>query len=51
MIADPQHPSDLDPVREIGEYISVDLLPEKSPSLEGNPQMIVNRGRLSGYVM
>ncbi len=51
MIADPQHPSDRDPVREIGEYVSVDLLPAKSASLGGNMQMVVSRDRLSSYVM
>jgi hypothetical protein len=47
MVADPEH----DPVRQIGEYVSVALLPAKSPSLGANTQMIVSRDRLSSYVM
>ncbi len=51
MVVDPAFMSDREPVREIGEYVSVDLLPAKTPSLGGNTQMIVSRDRLSSYVM
>jgi hypothetical protein len=42
-LADRTLTSDREPVREIGKYMSVDLLPAKSPSLGGNTQMIVSR--------
>ncbi len=51
MISDPERTSDREPVREIGEYVSVDLLPAKFPSLGGKTQMLVSRDRLSSYVM
>jgi hypothetical protein len=51
MVSDPERTSDKEPVREIGEYVSVDLLPAKTRSLGGNSQMIVSRDRLSSYVM
>ncbi len=51
MITDSERTSDKEPVREIGEYASVDLLPAKFPSLGGITQMIVSRDRLSSYVM
>ncbi len=51
MTSDPERTSDKEPVREIGEYVSVDLLPAKTQSLGGNSQMIVSIDRLSSYVM
>ncbi len=51
MISDSERTSDREPVREIGEYVSVDLLLARFPSLGGNTQMIVSRDRLSSYVM
>ncbi len=51
MTADPQKRSEREPVREIGEYVSVDLIPAKRPSLGGNMHLMVSRGRLSIYFM
>ncbi len=42
MVADPALMSDRELVKEIGEYVSVDLLPAKTPSLGGKMQMIVS---------
>jgi hypothetical protein len=51
MIADPQRRSKKKPVRHMGEYVSVDLLPAKTPNLGGNAFLLVSRDRLSSYFM
>ena len=48
---DPERPVDKEPVREGGEYISVDLIPAKAATLGGNMHLLVSRDRLSSYAM
>ncbi len=51
MTGDPENPTDREPVREIGEYISVDLLPAKAATLGGNMHLLISKDRLSSYAM
>jgi hypothetical protein len=45
MIADPETSVSREPVREIGEYISVDLIPAKAATLGGNRTSIDQQGQ------
>jgi hypothetical protein len=51
MTGDPENSVDREPVREIGEYVSVDLLPAKAATLGGNMHLLISRDRLSSYAM
>jgi hypothetical protein len=51
MVGDPENPAGREPVREIGEYISVDLIPARGATLGGNMHMLISRDRLSSYAM
>ena len=51
MTGDPEGSVTREPVREIGEYISVDLLPAKAATLGGNMHLLISRDRLSSYAM
>jgi hypothetical protein len=51
MTGDPENSVSREPVREIGEYVSVDLIPAKAATLGGNMHLLISRDRLSSYAM